>query len=446
MAEVDVAGMRANCFYQRRAKDLFHIRNCDQDLADEIAELRYTPITTPGKELVIEPLEDATPPVLLRNTEKKRKIKLFTVATMYNEPPKGGEFDNQENKAGGLVPTLMGIAENLEQYVERNEATSWRDIVVCIVQDGRKEINEKTLHWLELNGLYSHELMMQQEQDSMTARRRKFNAADWRNNVLRDHDHANLSEGKFTYGARPIQMHLFETVLILKKSGIQEQGMQHYPPMQIMFAMKEYSSPHGRLDSHHWFFNGFCSQLYNNGMLDFCLMTEVGTVARKRAILKLLSALLRNRYLAGCCGELAVDDVSIATMINPIIAGQHFQRKVGCILDKSLESCFGYMTELPSGFSAYRYEALRGYPLQEYFRRITGFDLESEENVAALEAKKFLAEQEEIAEALRETSSMSSMSGFSSTDSMSGFESSSEVGSPREDRYLACALNPLSSN
>jgi chitin synthase len=61
--------------------------------------------------------------------------------------------------------------------------------------------------------------------------------------------------------------------------------------------------------------------------------------------------------------------------------------KLAHILDKSLESSFGYITVLPGAFSAYKWEALQGEPLDEYFEMFRKPD-----EMSCFKANVYLAE------------------------------------------------------
>lgn len=162
-----------------------------------------------------------------------------------------------------------------------------------------------------------------------------------------------------------------------------------------MFCMKEKNAK--KINSHRWFFNAFGPIIEPN----VCVLLDVGTRPGNSSIYQLWKVFDRNPLVGGACGEIrAMLGTACCQLINPLVAAQNFEYKMSNILDKPLESVFGYISVLPGAFSAYRYAALQkdingNGPLEKYF---LGEDLhgnninEKTRKTGLFEANMYLAE------------------------------------------------------
>ncbi|KAH9818239.1 chitin synthase-domain-containing protein, partial [Melampsora americana] len=125
-------------------------------------------------------------------------------------------------------------------------------------------------------------------------------------------------------------------------------------PVQILFCLKEKNQK--KIDSHRWFFNVFGPVLQPN----VCVLLDVGTQPGVSSIYRLWKPFDVNSNVGGACGEIvALKGKLLRNLVNPLVAAQNFEYKMSNILDKPLESVFGYITVLPSAFSAYQYITLQ---------------------------------------------------------------------------------------
>ncbi|CDS10052.1 hypothetical protein LRAMOSA02729 [Lichtheimia ramosa] len=284
----------------------------------EFSHMRYSAVTC-------DPDDFVRSRYTLRPRLMNRQTELFIVMTMYNE-------DREL-----FCRTMHGVMKNIAHLCSRTrshmwDTEGWKKVVVCIVADGRNKCDPDVLNVLAAMGVYQRGVAK---------------------NMVND---------------KAVKAHLYEyTVQVSVDPDMRIKGAERgIVPVQILFCLKEQNAK--KINSHRWFFNAFGQILQPN----VCVLLDVGTRPGNTSIYHIWKTFDLNATIAGACGEIRVQTKGGMSLLNPLVAAQNFEYKMSNILDKPLESVFGYISVLPGAFSAYRYAALQNDchgngPLQKYF-------------------------------------------------------------------------------
>ena len=276
-----------------------------------------------------------------RNREflRPRKLRFLICITMSSQ-----SRDEYEN-------TIFGIYENLKAF--KSIGICNEDIAVIAIIDGCLKMDPSMKEFFK----QEDKLRGIDEKKSLYFRSKVYESP---------HRYPEFSD----YPRDSLYMYQ----LSVRPQGVEKESKDNY--LNVFLCTKLEAT--GKLGSHLWFFRGFC-EMFNP---EYCCLIEAGTKTSSTALFEFFKAMETDRQIGGVCGYISLfteptvdefgtrideDSYKNLDMISKLSfqffdlqKAQVLEYAFDHILDKSCESFFGFSHVLPSVFSAYRWDALKG--------------------------------------------------------------------------------------